>query len=134
MQEISATTTKFKDKTQDIVEFIQGRLTWLETTKEIPKKTPFKGLERLQLKYELIGFINKAIEKFIEAVKKTIEKCSEFYKKVLTTHNRCQTASKRRLDVLPAHEEHLVQLQARMQEDELNIQLVKSLNEKVIKI
>ena len=33
----------------------------------------------------------------------------------------------------PSHEEHLKQLHDRMQEDELIIQLIKGLNEKVIK-
>ena len=93
----------------------------METTKEIPKNTPVKDLERLHLEYELIGFSNKAVEKLIEEVKKTIEKCSEFYKNVLTTHNKCYTSSKRRLDVLLTHEEHLEKLPARMQEDELSI-------------
>ena len=30
LQEISATTTEFKDTTQDIVKVIQEQLTWLE--------------------------------------------------------------------------------------------------------
>ena len=53
--------------------------------------------------------------------------------KVLTTHNRCQTSSKKRLDELPAHEEHLKQLHDRLQEDELGIQMIKSLDDKVLK-
>ena len=93
----------------------------METTKELPENTLVKDSVRLKLEYELMGFSNRAAEKLIEEVKKTIDKCSEFYKNVLTTHNRCQTSSKRRLDVLPAHEEHLEQLQDRMQEDELDI-------------
>ena len=43
MQEISATTTDFKDKTKVVVEVIQGRFTWMETTKEPPKNTPVKA-------------------------------------------------------------------------------------------
>ena len=57
----------------------------------------------------------------------------DFCEKVLTTHNRCQRLSKKRLDELPAHEEHLKQLHARLQEDELGIQLIKSLDERVLK-
>ena len=52
---------------------------------------------------------------------------------MLTTHNHYQTSSKKRLDELPAHEEHLKQLHARLQEDELGIQLIKILDEKVLK-
>ena len=47
LQEISVTTTDFKDKTQEVLEVIQGRLTWLETTKEIPENTPVKNKKRL---------------------------------------------------------------------------------------
>ena len=65
----------------------------METTKEPLENTPFKDSERVQLEYELIGFSNKAVEKLIEAVKKTKDQCMEFCKKVLTTYNRCQTSS-----------------------------------------
>ena len=69
----------------------------------------------------------------IEAIKKTIDKCNEFSKKVLTTHNKCQTSSKRRMDELLPHEEHLKKLHARFQEEELDIQLIKNIDERVIK-
>ena len=115
------------------MEIIQGRLAWSETTKEPPANAPVKDSERMQLEYKLIGFGNKYVEKLVEAVKKNKDQCMEFCEKVLTTHNRCQTSSKKRLDELPAHEEHLKQLHARLQEDELGIQLIKSLDEKVLK-
>ena len=47
LQEISATAIEFKEKTQDIVEVIQGRLTWLEMNKEPPENTPVKAPKRL---------------------------------------------------------------------------------------
>ena len=115
------------------MEIIQGRSTWLETTKEAPKNTPIKDLERMHLEYELIGFGNKDAEKLIEAVKKNKDQCMDFCEKVLTTHNRCQTSSKKMLDELPTHEEHLKQLHDRLQEDELGIHLIKSLDDKVLK-
>ena len=62
-----------------------------------------------------------------------MDKCMEFYKKVLTTHNRCQNSLEKRLQEFPSQEEHLKYLHDRLQEDELHIQLVKVLNEKVIK-
>ena len=52
---------------------------------------------------------------------------------MLTTYNRYQTYAKNRLDELLEHEEYLKQLQARWQEDELGIQLIKSLDERVLK-
>ena len=105
----------------------------METTKDPPTNTPVKDSERVQLEYELIGFGNKAAENLIEAVKRTKDQCMEFCKKVLTIHNRCQTSSNKMLDELLGHEEHLKQLHARLQEDELVIQLIKILDEKVCK-
>ena len=87
----------------------------------------------MQLEYELIGFSHRAAKKLVEAVYKTIEKCMDFCNKVLTTHNRCQTSSKKRLDELPPHDEHLKQLHARLQKHELGIQLIKNIDERVIK-
>ena len=57
----------------------------------------------------------------------------DFCEKVLATHNRFQTSSNKRLDELPAHEEHLKQLHSILQEDELGIQLIKILDERVLK-
>ena len=53
----------------------------------------------------------------------------KIYKKVLTTYNKCQTSSVKILDKLPEHEELLNKLH----EDELGINLIKRLSEKVIK-
>ena len=48
LQEISASATKFKEKTQDIVEVIQGFiLTWLETTKGPPKNASIKDPRKI---------------------------------------------------------------------------------------
>ena len=44
-------TSHFIDKTQDILEIIQERLTWLETTKEPLANAPIKYLERVKLEY-----------------------------------------------------------------------------------
>ena len=70
LEEISVIASQFKDKTQNAMEIIQGRMTWLETTKDPPASTPIKDLERMQLEYKLICFGNKDAEKLIEAVKK----------------------------------------------------------------
>ena len=85
-------------------------------TKELLEDAPVKYPETLQLEYELIGFSNRVAEKLIEAVHKTVDKCREFSKKVLTTYNRCQNSSKRRLNDIPPHEEYLQQLHTRFQE------------------
>ena len=108
-------------------------MTWLETTKDPPENAPIKDSERVNLEYELIEYGNKVAEELIRAAQRTKGVCTEFCRKVLTTYNRCQTSAKKMLDELPEHEEYLKQLQARWQEDELGIQLIKSLNERVLR-
>ena len=105
----------------------------MEANKEPRENAPVKNPERLQLEYDLMSFSNRASERLIDAAEKKSYKCGEFYKKVLVTHKKCQTSSTKRLQEFPTHEEHLNHLHDRMQEDELSIQLIKSLNEKVIK-
>ena len=65
LEEISGIASHFKDKTQYILEILQGHLTWLETTKEPPVNAPIKDSERVKLEYELIKFGNKATEELI---------------------------------------------------------------------
>ena len=116
------------------MEIIQRRLTWLETTKELPANAPINNSERVKLEYELIEFGNKTVKELIRAPQRTKGVCIEFYRKVLITYNRCQTSAKKRLDKLSEHEEYLKKLRARWKEDELGIQLITSLDEKVLRI
>ena len=80
-----------------------------------------KSPERLQIEYDIMNFSSKVAERIIEAIDKSMEKCMELYKKVLTSHNRCQTYSKKMLQDFPAHEDHLKYLHDSKQEDELHI-------------
>ena len=114
LQEILVVATEFKSKTQDIAETIKGQVTWLETNKEALENTRVKNPERLQFEYDLMNFSNKAAERLIDAVKKTMDKCMEFYKKVPTTHNKFQTSLAKRLQDFPSHEEHLKHLHDRL--------------------
>ena len=52
-------TTYFLDRTQDILETLQGRMTWVETNKESPTDISVKDLETLKLEYKLIEFASK---------------------------------------------------------------------------
>ena len=66
-------------------------------------------------------------------MKNTKVACAEYCVRVLSTYNRCQISAKKRLDVLPEHELFLKHLQDRYQEDEQEIQLVKDLDEWILK-
>ena len=79
LEDILSTASHFKDKTQDILEILQGCLTWLKTTKEPPANAPIKDSERVKLEYELIEFGNKAVEELLKASERT--KLTIFFKK-----------------------------------------------------
>ena len=59
--------------------------------------------------------------------------CTEYYRRVLVTYNRCQVAAKQRLEALLEHELLTKMLQSRYQEDEQKIQQVKDLDEQILK-
>ena len=93
-----STASYFLDRTMDILEILQGRLTWLETTNEPPANAPIKDVETVKLEYELIEFWSKAAEELVKVVWRTKGVCAEFCRKVLITYNRCQTFAKRKLE------------------------------------
>ena len=105
----------------------------METTKEPLADAPIKDLETVKLEYELIEFVSKVAEELVKVIQRTKGVCAEFCRKFLITYNHCQTSATRSLEELPDHEGFLKQLQVRWQEDEQGIQLVKGLDEKVLK-
>ena len=110
LEEISGIASQFKDKTQGIMEILQGNLTWLETTKEPTANAQIKDSERVKLECDLIEFGNKVSKELEKAVQMTKGVYRKFCRKVLTTYNHFQTSAKKRLDELPEHEEYLKQL------------------------
>ena len=62
LEEIVNTTSYFLDRTQDILETLQGRMTWVETNKESPADTPIQDLEMIKLDYELIEYASNVAE------------------------------------------------------------------------
>ena len=103
-------------------------MTWLETNEELRENVPKKSIENLHIQHELMDFNSKAIAKLTDMVGKTFDRCMDFHKRVLTTHNRCQTSIAKRLQEFPGQEENLKYLHNMMQEDELNRHQVKGLN------
>ena len=68
LEEIVSVASYFLDRTQDILEILQGHLNWLETTKEPPADPPIKYIDIVTLEYELIEFGSKAVEELVKAV------------------------------------------------------------------
>ena len=92
-------------------------MVWVETNKEFPA----------------LEFAINVTEEFKKTMKKTKTTCAEFCRRVLSTYNRCQTSTEKRLDVLPKHELFLKHLQYRYKEYEQEIQQVKGLDEWILK-
>ena len=118
LEEIINTSSYFLDRTRDILETLQGRMTWVETNKEPPVDVPPKDLETIKQEYELIEFAIKVAEELVKTVRKTKSACAEFYRRILLTYNRCQISASRILEVLSEHELFLKQLQEQCNKDE----------------
>ena len=110
LEEIVNTTSYFLDRTQDILETLQGRMIWVETNKKYLANISVKYLEMIKLEFELIEFASEAEKEMKKTVKKSKDACIEFCRRVLLTYNRCQTSDAKRIEVLLAYEMFLKQL------------------------
>ena len=81
----------------------------------------------------MLEFAINTTDEFKKAVRKTRGACTEYYRRVLVTYNKCQAAAEQRLEALPDHELLTEMLQSRYQEDEQKIQQVKDLDEQILK-
>ena len=60
LEEIVNTSSYFLDRTQDILETLQGRMTWVETNKKSPTDISVKDMETIKMEYKMIEFSSKA--------------------------------------------------------------------------
>ena len=56
-------------------------------TRAKPDYLPQKSTKSLRIEFELLDFSNKAATRLTNGVQKTLERCTYFYKRMLTTHN-----------------------------------------------
>ena len=68
------------------------------------------------------------------AIEKTIEKCAEFYKGIHLVHNQSMILIDSLDQVFPVREEHLKNLQERLQKREESISKVEVVSEEDIKL
>ena len=80
-------STDFRTITLEIAEIIQGQLTWIETNVAWSTHLPQNTIESQKIEFRLIDFSSKAAARLTSDVEKTLDKCVDFYKRVLTTHN-----------------------------------------------
>ena len=118
LEEILETTSYFVDRYQNILEVLTGRIVRIETNEEIPVDLLAKDQHSLKQDYNLLEFAINTVEEFKKTVKKTRGACTKYCRRVLVTYNRCQVATKQRLDALPEHELFIGMLQSRYHEDD----------------
>ena len=85
MQEISAISIDYRTRSLEVAENIQGQLTWIETNAAFPEHFPLKTTESLRIEFKLLHFGSKAAMRLTVGVEKTLERCTDFYKRMLTT-------------------------------------------------
>ena len=79
----------------------------METNAEFPENLPQKTPENLWIEYEHMDFNIKVAARLTAGVDKMLGRCMDFYKKVITTHNRFHTSLEKRLQDFPGKEDHL---------------------------
>ena len=90
LEEILKTLSYFVDKYQDILEVLTVRMARLESNEEAPAELPSKDKQALKRDYDLVEFAINTAEDFKKAVKKTKGLCTNFFRRLLITYNRCQ--------------------------------------------
>ena len=68
------------------------------------------------------------------AIEKAIEKCAEFYKGIHLVHNQCMILKDSPDQVFPVREEHLKNLQERLQKGDESISRIEVVSEEDIKL
>ena len=111
LEEIMETSSYFVDRSQDILEVLTARMARLEKNGETPAELPSKETRALKRDYELIEFAINTAEDFKKVVKKTKGACTEFFRRLLITYNRCQIEAEQRLDASPDHNSFVEMLQ-----------------------
>ena len=105
----------------------------LENNEETPVELPAKDQQALKWDYDLLEFAINTAEDFKKAVKKTKGACTECFRRLLITYNRCQIEAEQRLDAFPDHNAFVEMLQKRYQEEEAKVQHIKALDDQILR-
>ena len=77
------------DRSQDVLEVLTARMARLENNEETLAELPSKDTQALKWDYDLLEFAINTAEDFKKSVKKTKGACTEFFRRLLITYNRC---------------------------------------------
>ena len=133
LEEILENASYFVDISQDVLEVLTARMARLESNEETPAELPSKDKQALKQDYDLIEFAINTAEDFKKAVKKTKGSCTEFFRRVLITYNRCQVEAEQRLDDFLDHNSFVEILQKIHQDEEERIQHIKAIDGQIMR-
>ena len=98
----------------------------------IPANMLKKTAESLNMEVAILNFGYRAAVRLNTSIDKTIEKCNEFYKRMCSTHNKCQVSADTQVEHFSARDHHLKNLQDRLQTCEDSIAKIESIGEETI--
>ena len=105
----------------------------LENNEENPAELLAKDQQALKWDYNLVEFAINTAEEFKKVVKKTKGLCTEFFRRLLNTYNRCQIKAEERLEVFPDHDAFMELLQKRFQEEEAKVQDIRAMDDLILR-
>ena len=105
----------------------------LENNEETPAELPAKHQQALKRDYNLVEFSINTTEDFKKAVKKTKGLCTEFFRRLLNTFNRCQIKVEERLEAFPYHDAFVELLQKRFQEEAAKVQDIRAMDDLILR-
>ena len=121
------------DRSHDVLEFLSARMARPEDDAETPEGIPAKYHQALKRDHNLVEFAISTAEDFKKVVKRTQGACSEYFRRLLNTYNRCQTEAEHRLEEFPDHETFMEILKKRYQDAEARTQQIRTIDDLVLK-
>ena len=84
-------THQSSEKTlSEVAHIVQSQLTWIGANIAFLDNIPQNNIGGLKMELALLNFSRKSGTRLSTTIDKTTEKCNEFYKKMFSTHNKCQ--------------------------------------------
>ena len=134
LKELELNSTQFRRRLSNVVELVKNQLAWIETHSIFPTNMPQKYAGSLKMEVAILNFGCRMALRFNTAIEKTIEKCAEFYEDIHLVHNHYMILIGSPEEVFLVREEHLNNLQERLQKGEENISRLEAVSEEDIKI
>ena len=95
---------------------------------------PQKTLGSIKMELEILNFGCKLVVRLNKTIDKTIDKCTEFYKGMCLIHHQCQILVGTPEKDFPAREQHLKNLQDRLQTGEDTISKIECISEESFRV